>query len=95
MKTASQRKGRAKGSEMKREYRFDYRTARPNRFAEAFHGRTAIVLDADVASVFGSAESVNRLLRSVHLRASGQGEDVSIAKVKSRRRVLLMSRRRG
>jgi hypothetical protein len=50
---------------MRREYRFDYRTARPNRFAEELRGRTAVVLDADVASVFGSSESVNQLLRSV------------------------------
>ena len=57
-KKASRRKGRVKSSAMRREYRFDYRKARPNRFAAAFQGRTA-------ASVFGSSESVNHLLRSV------------------------------
>jgi len=50
---------------MRREYRFDYGSARPNRFAEEFRGRTAVVLDADVAAVFGSSKSVNQLLRSV------------------------------
>ncbi len=51
---------------MRREYRFDYRKARPNRFASLMKGRTvAVVLDPDVASVFRSPESVNSLLRSV------------------------------
>jgi len=50
---------------MRREYRFDYRKARPNRFAGMLKGTTAVVLDPDVASVFESPESVNRLLRSV------------------------------
>jgi hypothetical protein len=51
---------------MRREYRFDYRKARPNRFAPLLKGKTvAVVLDPDVASVFQSSESVNSLLRSV------------------------------
>jgi hypothetical protein len=51
---------------MRSEYQFDYTKARPNRFAAALRGRTtAVVLDPDVASVFESPESVNRLLRSV------------------------------
>jgi hypothetical protein len=51
---------------MRREYRFDYRKSRPNRFASRMKGGTvAIVLDPDVASVFRSPESVNSLLRSV------------------------------
>jgi hypothetical protein len=56
----------AERPEMRREYRFDYRRSRPNRFAALMQGRTvAVVLDPDVASVFGSFESVNSLLRSV------------------------------
>ena len=63
-KTSSNR--RPKPDEMRREYRFDYRKSRPNRFADRMKGRAvAIVLDPDVASVFGSSESVNSLLRSV------------------------------
>ncbi len=52
--------------EMRSEYRFDYRQARPNRFAAAFRkGTVAVVLEPDVASVFGTSEAVNALLRSV------------------------------
>ena len=52
--------------EMRREYRFDYRKSRPNRFAPLMKGRTvAVVLDPDIAAVFQSSESVNSLLRSV------------------------------
>lgn len=64
-KKESRREARAPREEMRREYRFDYRKARPNRFAPMLRGRTAVVLDPDVASVFESPESVNRLLRSV------------------------------
>jgi hypothetical protein len=52
--------------DMRREYRFDYRRARPNRFAPLMKRKTvAIVLDPDIAAVFGSSESVNSLLRSI------------------------------
>jgi len=65
MKKTSTRRG-PKRDEMRREYRFDYRKSRPNRFARLMKGRTvAVVLDPDVASVFRSPESVNSLLRSV------------------------------
>ncbi len=51
---------------MRREYRFDYRKARPNRFAAKMHEKTiVVVLDPDVANVFDSSESVNAFLRSV------------------------------
>ena len=51
---------------MRREYQFDCRKSRPNRFAPLMKGGTiAIVLDPDVASVFRSPESVNSLLPSV------------------------------
>ncbi len=57
---------RAPRDDMRREYRFDYRSARPNRFAAVLEGRTtAVVLDPDVASVFESSKSVNQLLRAV------------------------------
>ena len=66
-KTSTRRgKGLTRQDEMRREYRFDYRKARPNRFAHLMRGgRVAVVLDPDVASVFRSSESVNTLLRSV------------------------------
>jgi hypothetical protein len=65
-KTSRRRKPRLTQGEMRPEYRFDYRKARPNRFAPHMKGKTvAVVLDPDVASVFQSSESVNTLLRSV------------------------------
>jgi len=65
-KTSSRRKAPQTRDEMRAEYRFDYRKARPNRFAPLMKGRTvAVVLDPDVASVFQSSESVNSLLRSL------------------------------
>ena len=67
MKKTPKRNGqRLRRDEMRREYQFDYRKARPNRFAPLMKGKTvAVVLDPDVASVFRSPESVNSLLRSV------------------------------
>jgi hypothetical protein len=51
---------------MRKEYRFDYRQAEPNRFAEKVsRGAVAVVLEPDVATVFRSLEGVNTLLRSV------------------------------
>jgi hypothetical protein len=50
--------------EMKSEYRFDYKKARPNRFAKAFKKGTSIVnLESDVAEAFPDSESVNEALR--------------------------------
>lgn len=52
--------------EMRPEYEFDYSRAKPNRFAKQFRNQSiAVVLDSDVAQVFDTSESVNRLLRSV------------------------------
>jgi hypothetical protein len=66
LKRPSNRNPRAPREDMRREYRFDYTKARANRFAVVLKRRTtAVVLDPDVASVFESPESVNRLLRSV------------------------------
>jgi len=46
-------------------YDFDYSNAQPNRFASRFSEETvAVVLDADVATVFHSSEAVNSFLRS-------------------------------
>jgi hypothetical protein len=51
---------------MRKEYRFDYSRAKPNRFAEKMSkGVIAVVLEPDVAAVFKSSEAVNALLRSV------------------------------
>ena len=51
---------------MGKEYRFDYRRAKPNRFAEKMsEGVVVVILEPDVAAVFKSSEAVNALLRSV------------------------------
>ena len=65
-KTSARKKIQALSEDMRREYRFDYRKAKPNRFAKQMGvGTIAVVLDPDVAAVFKSSESVNTLLRSV------------------------------
>jgi len=52
--------------DLKKEYRFDYAKAQPNRFAAASSDSTvAVVLDPDVAAVFKSSEAVNSFLRSI------------------------------
>ena len=49
------------------EYQFDYKKAKPNRFANR-SGKsklTVVVLDEDVAEVFSTPESVNKVLRAL------------------------------
>ena len=51
---------------MRKDYRFDYSRAKPNRFREKMsEGAVAVVLEPDVARIFKSSEAVNDLLRSV------------------------------
>ena len=48
------------------EYNFDYRKARPNRFAERIYkDRRVVLLDPDISKVFTTAESVNTVLRAL------------------------------
>jgi hypothetical protein len=47
------------------EYRFDYKKAKPNRFARAGASRVVVVLDPDIAEVFRTPESVNTMLRAL------------------------------
>ncbi len=52
--------------ELRPEYRFDYSKARPNPYAARLKGKAvAVVLDAEVAAVFPTSESVNTALRAV------------------------------
>ncbi len=51
--------------EMLPEYRFDYSRARPNRFVQRETPPQMIHLDADVAAVFTTEESVNAALRAL------------------------------
>jgi hypothetical protein len=53
--------------ELLAEYHFDYKKAKPNRFAGS-GGRQPlkiVVLDEDVAQVFTTPDSVNRVLRAL------------------------------
>lgn len=48
------------------EYRFDYRKAKPNRFAAKGQKKeVSVLLDEDVAEVFTTPESVNKALRAL------------------------------
>ena len=52
--------------DLRPEYDFDYTQSRPNRFGPRMKGMVVtVVLEPDVAAVFDSSESVNRLLRSI------------------------------
>lgn len=66
MKSTPRSAPKAGAADMRGEYTLDYSKAKPNRFAAQFKGGgVAIVLEPDVASVFGSSTAVNTLLRSV------------------------------
>ena len=47
------------------EYNFDYRKAKPNRFAGRKVDRVLISLDPDVSKVFQTPDSVNAVLRAL------------------------------
>jgi hypothetical protein len=57
---------KALSDDMRAEYRFDYRRARPNRFAARMAEAPLVVLvDPDIAEVFTTPKSVNRALRAL------------------------------
>lgn len=53
--------------ELLAEYRFDYKKAKPNRFAvqDGKQVSKIVILDEDVAQVFTTPESVNKVLRAL------------------------------
>lgn len=53
--------------ELLADYHFDYKKAKPNRFATQSKTQklTVVVLDEDVAQVFRTPESVNKVLRAL------------------------------
>ena len=54
------------GGDLRKEYRFDYSKAKPNRFAARARAKSVVVLLApDVAKVFKTGESVNDALRAL------------------------------
>ena len=65
-KTLPAKKPKVARDAMREQYRFDYRRAKPNRFAAGISRDViAVVLEPDVAAVFKSSEAVNALLRSL------------------------------
>jgi hypothetical protein len=70
----STRKAKAPTRDLRAEYEFDYSRSRKNRFAASGAPAVAVVLDPDVARVFGSSAKVNRLLRSVIKAVPGAAE---------------------
>ena len=65
MKKTSTTKTR-KVQEMAPEYRFDYKKAKPNRFAARMKDEPLVVIiEPDIAKVFTSAEQVNKALRAL------------------------------
>ena len=52
--------------DMQAEYNFDYRKAKPNRFAARQpDGSLVVVLEPDIAEVFATPEAVKRVLRAL------------------------------
>jgi hypothetical protein len=53
--------------ELLAEYHFDYKKAKPNRFAvqDGKQVSKIVILDEDVAQVFTTPESVNKVLRAL------------------------------
>jgi hypothetical protein len=65
MKKTSVNKPR-KVADISAEYKFDYKKAKPNRFARRMKDSPlVVVLDPDVAKVFTSTEEFNKALRAV------------------------------
>jgi hypothetical protein len=66
MKKTPRSKPVKRAGEMKAQHDFDYRKAKPNRFAgRRGKHRTVVELDADVAMVFSTAQTVNKALRAL------------------------------
>lgn len=58
--------GGAVSDELRDEYQFDYRQAKPNRFAAALKkGGRLVVLDPEVAAAFKESGAVNAVLRAL------------------------------
>lgn len=53
-------------NDLQPEYRFDYRKARPNRFAaEIAEGSMLVVLEPEIARVFQTEDAVKAILRAI------------------------------
>jgi hypothetical protein len=66
---------------MRSKYRFDYRKARPNRFAARMSQAPLVVLvDPDIAEVFTTPESVNQALRAL-ITVCGTADNLPISPI--------------
>jgi hypothetical protein len=67
MKTMPSDESSQSEDDLATEYIFDYRKAKPNRFAapDQEEKTRIIVLDEDVAQVFSTSEAVNKVLRAL------------------------------
>ena len=55
-----------KVEDLSAEYRFDYKKAKPNRFAVRMKDEPLVVLiEPDIAKIFKSSEQVNKALRAL------------------------------
>jgi len=61
------------------EYRFEYRQARPNRFAsDVTEGSLVVVLEPEIAQVFKTSETVKTILRAIaNAMRKAQEQEVS------------------
>jgi hypothetical protein len=67
------------------EYHFDYRKARPNRFAERlYRGHRIVILDPDISKVFPTSKSVNAVLRALITTMPKRGKAKAARKSSSR-----------
>lgn len=65
-KTSASKAQDAPSDDLLPEYEFDYRKARPNRFADTIEeGSLVVVLEPDIARVFTTPESVKAVLRAL------------------------------
>jgi hypothetical protein len=61
--------------DLRDEYQFDYRQAKPNRFAAALKkGGRLVVLDPEVAAAFQQSDAVNAVLRALLQTMPGRQE---------------------
>jgi hypothetical protein len=68
-------------NELRPEYEFDYRKAKPNRFAAKLKkGGRLVVLDPEIAEVFQDSKDVNAVLKALlHTMPKGKKKPESAA----------------
>jgi hypothetical protein len=76
----------AEADEPKEQYDFDYRKAKPNRFAARLaQEQLMVVLDPDTAAIFPTSEAVNEALRVLATAAQNLPNTASQRPRKSRK----------